>query len=57
MKQNLKLILAILGVLGIGFPLVFHFNNPSLTQMELLQEFWWLYLISVFLIWVGIRNK
>lgn len=57
MKQNLNFVLGILGVLGISFPLVFHFNNPSITQMQLLQEFWWLYLISVLLIWVGIRNK
>lgn len=58
LKQNLKLIIAIICLGGICYPVIYNIMNPETTQMQLLLRFWWLYLVSIFgIAYTVIYNK
>jgi len=56
-KENFKIIVAIICLIGICYPLIVNFKNPEITQMQLFLKFWWFYLICVSGIIYGIANS
>lgn len=53
----LRIISAIAFVICVFYPLWYNANNPRLTQMELLLNFWWLYSIGIVLGMVYLKWK
>lgn len=57
LKENLKLIVAFICLIAMCYPVIYNFNNPEITKMQLFLKFWWLYLVGVLGIGYGVATS
>ncbi len=55
-KKNYKLVLSIISIVVISYPLVYNFQHPEITPMQLFLKFFWIRLPFLVVLFFCLRE-